>query len=234
VLGIIILALGVVALLNGLNITDLSLGKVIADYWPLLLIAWGIGFLMERTGPGGRVIGAIVFLLGIGFLGRNLGWFDFDPRYAWNLFWPLVLILLGVSFLFGFHRHDGRSTTAIMGGIERKDTWNLESASFLAFMGGIHLDMRQAIIPDQVITINVTTFMGGVDIVVPSDLAVVCEGSAVLGGVDFFGKGSGGIVGGLRAEQGDIKGKKVLRINCFSALGGVNVKAAAMGEKINW
>ncbi len=234
VLGIIILVLGIIALLNGLNITDLSLEKVIADFWPLLLIAWGVGFLMEQTGPGGKVIGGIVFLLGIGFLGGNLDWFVFDFSYAWRLFWPLVLILLGISFLLGWHRHDGRATTAIMGGIERKVTWNLENASYLAFMGGIHLDMRQAIIPDQTTTINVTTFMGGVDIVVPPDLAVVCEGTAVLGGVDFFGRGSGGIVGGLRAEQGDIKGEKVLRINCFAALGGINVKMAAIGERIDW
>lgn len=233
IIGIIIVVFGVIALLNGLNITDVSPWRLITDFWPLLLIGWGVGFIMERNGYGGKVIGSIVFLLGLGFLGRNLGWFPFDFSYVWKLFWPLVLILLGVSFLFGYRNGGGRSNFAIMGGIERKDTWNLENGSFLAFMGGIHLDLRKAEIPEQVTSINITTFMGGGEIVVPPDLAVVCEGTAVLGGMDFFRKNSGGIIGSLRAEQGDIKQKKVVRISGFSMMGGLTVRTANIGEKVN-
>lgn len=230
VLGIIILAFGVLALLHGLKITDISLGKLIADYWPLLLIAWGAGFLCERTGTGGKVVGSLVFLLGIGFLGNNLGWFTFN---VWQVFWPVLLILLGISFLFGFRNGGSRSNLAIMSGVERKNIWDLESGSYLAFMGGIDLDLRRANIPEETIHLNLNAFMGGINIVVPPDLAVACEGTAMLGGVEFFHKNSGGIISNLHEQQGDVKGKQVVRISGFAMMGGITVMTATAGEKVD-
>lgn len=44
-------------------------------------------------------IGVIILLLGFFFLARNLGWI---PHY-WHFgqFWPLILIAVGIWFLFG-------------------------------------------------------------------------------------------------------------------------------------
>jgi predicted membrane protein len=229
-IGIIILAFGVITLLNGLNFTNVGFWDLLGKYWPLLLIAWGAGFLAERTGTGGKVLGSFVFLLGLGFLGNNLSWFSVNIG---GLIWPTILILIGISFLFGFH-NGGRSNVAIMSGVERKDTWDLKNGSYLAFMGGIDLDLRQAQIPEGTIHMNVTAFMGGVNIIVPPELAVDCEGTAVLGGVEFFKKNSGGIIASLHESQGDVKGAKVVRISCFAAMGGITVKSAAMGERVDW
>ena len=74
--------------------------------------------------------------------------------------------------------------------------------------------------------------MGGVDIIVPPDLPVVCEGTSILGGVELLGKSNGGILANLRAEQGDIKGPKLLRINSLAIMGGVEVKAVPRGAAI--
>lgn len=219
------------ALLNGLGYTNLSFGEMIAKYWPLLLIGWGVGLMLERTGSSGKVFGAFVILIGLAFMGNGFGWFAFSFHLFWRLLWPALLILLGVRFLLG-NRDGGRTNFAFMGGIDRKDTWQMENGSYWAFMGAIDLDLRQAVIPDKTTHLSVTAMMGGVTIIVPPDLRVVCEGTSLLGGVQFFDKSNGGIIANLHAEQGDPQNQKQIRINGLSLMGGIEVKVAAPGERL--
>ncbi|MCL6588784.1 MAG: cell wall-active antibiotics response protein [Firmicutes bacterium] len=228
--GIIIIVFGVIALLNGLGYTQLSFWEIIATYWPLLLIGWGVGFMLERSGASGKVLGAIVILIGLGLMGNNFGWFTFN---FWQLLWPVFLIFLGIRFLMG-NRDGGRTNFAFMGGIDRKDAWQMDNGSYWAFMGGIELDLRQAVIPHKTTYLSVTAIMGGVEIIVPPELRVVCEGTSMLGGVQFFDKSNGGIIANLYAEQGDPQDQKQIRINCLVLMGGVEVKAAAPGEKVRF
>jgi predicted membrane protein len=230
VLGIIIIVFGALALLNGLGYTQLSFGEMIGKYWPLLLIGWGVGFLLERTGSSGKIVGAIVIFIGLGFMGNGFGWFTFNFNF-WQLLWPALLILVGVRFLLG-NRYGGQTNFALMGGIHREDTWQMDNGSYWSLMGSITLDLRQAIIPEKACHLNATAIMGGVKVIVPPDLRVVCEGTSMLGGISFFDKGSGGIIGALHAEQGDPQNPKQIRINCLSLMGGVEVKAAMPGEHV--
>jgi hypothetical protein len=45
----------------------------------------------------------ILLIIGVAFLGNNLGWWPnlFAQLHIW---WPLILIALGLSGLLGFHR----------------------------------------------------------------------------------------------------------------------------------
>ena len=229
--GVVLILIGLLAILNSFQITDISFGRLVADYWPVLLILWGMEVLLEQNGSNAKIIGSIILLVGVAFLGRNLHWFYFDAAIFWRPFWPGILVLLGIRLLLG-SSFDARTNLAFMGGIERKDNWQVKNNSYWAFMGGVDLDLREAIIPDQVITFTVTALMGGVDIIVPPDLPVVCEGTSILGGVELLGKSNGGILANLRAEQGDIKGPKLLRINSLAIMGGVEVKAVPRGAAI--
>jgi Domain of unknown function (DUF5668) len=47
---------------------------------------------------GNKIAGLILVLLGVAFLAHNLGWFSFSALWK---FWPVVLIGLGASMLFG-------------------------------------------------------------------------------------------------------------------------------------
>lgn len=227
-IGIIIVVFGVITLLNGIGVKTIGFWELLGKYWPLFLIAFGTGLLVERTGNGGKVIGAFIFLLGLGFLGNNLGWFSVNIS---GLIWPSILIIIGISFLTGFQK-EGSSNIAVMSGVERKGTWEVKNGSYLALMGGIEIDLRQAQVPEGITDINVTALMGGVNIIVPPDLAVDCEGTAMLGGVEFFKKNSGGIISSLHHSQGDVKGARVIRISCFTVMGGITVKSAASWEKV--
>lgn len=226
--GLVLILIGLMAILNSFQITDISFGRLVADYWPVLLILWGLEVLLEQNGSSAKVVGSLICLIGVAFLGRNLHWFYFNPALFWRLFWPAVLILLGIRLLLG-SRFDGRTNLAFMSGIERKDNWQITNNSYWAFMGGVDIDLREAIIPEQVTTFTVTAIMGGVDIIVPPDLAVVCDGTSILGGVELLGKSNGGILATLRAEQGDIKSPKLLRISSLAIMGGVEVKSVPRG-----
>jgi uncharacterized membrane protein len=69
----------------------------------------------ERGAGDGRtasiVIGAILILIGIGFLLR-----EFIPQIDFDLFWPLVLVIVGVLVLVTALRPRGPSDTTRTGG----------------------------------------------------------------------------------------------------------------------
>ena len=50
------------------------------------------GFSMGKI-----LLGVVFLLLGLFYLGRNLGWWDFNLN--WSLLWPIILITLGISVI---------------------------------------------------------------------------------------------------------------------------------------
>ena len=88
--GLLILV-GVLALLNNLDILDL--GYVFGLFWPGILIIMGLGML--RAWP--KTFGLFLTLLGAIFFAQNL---DVLPQ-SWDLgrLWPLFLVGFGVSSL---------------------------------------------------------------------------------------------------------------------------------------
>jgi hypothetical protein len=56
----------------------------------------------------GRLIwGIIILLIGVAFLGINFGWWD---NSIWNSIfdlWPLILVIIGISIIFGENNHVG-------------------------------------------------------------------------------------------------------------------------------
>jgi predicted membrane protein len=223
--GLCVMAIGVLILLRNLHVVNISLGWVITHLWPLLLIIWGLNDIIENNHAQAKICGVIVTAIGLIFLGRNLGWFFFDWHMLWKLIVPGILILLGIAILTKSF-YGGKSHFALMSGIEMKDSWRVDKGTYWAFMGGIEQDLRMAEIPDGVTDLQYIAFMGGINVIVPPGLAVVCDGTSILGGVGFFGKENGGILANLHAEQGDIKNSpKILRIHSLTFMGGIEVKA---------
>ena len=73
--------------------------------------------------------------------------------------------------------------------------------------------------------LNLTAVMGGIDVRVPDDINVECDGTAILGGVQFFGESAGGVVSSRRfsGRQVDESKKKVV-IYCRTIMGGIEIK----------
>lgn len=85
--GLILIVVGGLFLAEELALADF--GHLIRDYWPALLILFGIAKLFGRESRGG---GLTLIAVGSWLQIANLELFGFD----WSS-WPLLLILIGVA-----------------------------------------------------------------------------------------------------------------------------------------
>lgn len=110
---------------------------------------------------------------------------------------------------------------AFMGGQVRKGHWHVpRHVKVFAIAGGVQLDLRQARFSPGVTEIDVFTFMGGVEVIVPPDVRVESMGIAVLGGFDSND-----------TDGNAVPGAPVVRINGLALMGGVEAKARQPREK---
>lgn len=228
--GLVIILFGAIALFNNLGIITVSLSWLLNLLWPLLFAAAGINWI-AHGGRGNRnrltslVNGAVLVAVGVLFFGKNAGFFNFDMINFWKGFWPTIVILIGINIMFK-HEHNLGGNIAIMGAVDKtKDVWELHSGEYTAIMGGIDLDIRKADFAEREVTLELTAIMGGITIIIPEDIAITCQGTAILGGVDLLGRRSGGIIGNADLQVGDLQNAaRVLHLNCTCIMGGIEVK----------
>ncbi|MFK7693589.1 cell wall-active antibiotics response protein LiaF [Paenibacillus sp. HJGM_3] len=104
--GLLLIGAGVVFLLNQLGIVAVDIGYVFSNYWPVILIVFGLkGILIQRRleyGWGGSYLwNLIIVVVGLVFLNNNLRWFDqigFGDIFKFLV--PVILIALGMNMLF--------------------------------------------------------------------------------------------------------------------------------------
>lgn len=89
------------------------------------------------------------------------------------------------------HRPSSTTSIAVMGGADRRGAWTPgHTHHALAVMGGAELDLRQALLGGQGLTINAVAVMGGVDIDLRgADIGaggVTIQAFALMGGVNVL------------------------------------------------
>lgn len=118
-------------------------------------------------------------------------------------------------------RPDSRWAVSIMGGLERRGTWRVpRKLRVVTCMGGAEIDLRDVVLPPGETEITVTCLMGGVEIIVPPDLAVECDGIAVMGGFEHVD----------RATAEPDPEAPLLRVRGFVMMGGVDIETRLPGE----
>jgi len=199
-LGLGVAIFGVVLMLDRLDLVDA--GSVLR-FWPLILIAIGLQqFFNPREHVGGRrvpVNGIIWMAIGTLLL---LNSFDLLHVSIWRLFWPAVLIALGVRLMMrpGLRTRyasaapdagtaassDIGTVFAVLGGTKRVAAPQpFSGAEVTTFMGGAMLDLRQALLsPGAEAVLDVFAVMGGCELLVPPHWVVSAPIVAIMGGVD--------------------------------------------------
>jgi len=108
------------------------------------------------------------------------------------------------------------TSVAIFGGAQRKGLWVVpDTYTAFAMFGGVELDLREAQLAAGEVTINAVAIFGGVDIIAPLDVQVVCDGVGIMGGFDQTGD---------HASTPPPAGAPVVRVKGVAFMGGVSVK----------
>ncbi|WP_433943921.1 cell wall-active antibiotics response protein LiaF [Paenibacillus sp. SN-8-1] len=99
--GLVLIAIGVLFLLNQLGYTEISIGYIFSTFWPVFVIIAGLTQVFSGRRYGSSAIGGlIVTIVGMYFLGRNLDLVDLSPGEFFRFFGPAALILGGLCILF--------------------------------------------------------------------------------------------------------------------------------------
>lgn len=78
-----------------------------------------------------------------------------------------------------------KASVSFLGASVRKGEWHVPNEhTSVAFMGGNQIDLRDAFFESDHIQINAYTMMGGIEILVPEGVIVVCDGIGILGGFE--------------------------------------------------
>jgi predicted membrane protein len=216
VLGLCIMAVGAVFTLENLGLIS---SRHVLRYWPVLLIVVGLAKAVHPGKRGWRGAGLLWLTAGTILLLRVLGVIQVS---LWKL-WPVLLLVIGALVVWRTLRSspplegvDSGATlqiTAVLGGMSRSsNSTSFRGGEVTAVLGGCEIDLRQARIQDGEAVIDVSAFMGGIDIRVPEEWSVITNGTPILGGFEDA----------TRPPREDT-GQRLV-ITGFAILGGVEVR----------
>ncbi|MCK5823709.1 MAG: hypothetical protein KAG95_06875, partial [Bacteroidales bacterium] len=188
VLGLIFVLIGGLFLLHNYNLVPPNVENVIFK-WEMILIVIGIYNLLTQ-----RFVSGIILLgIGVFFLLPDI---FVLPHSFKELFWPVLLIVIGLSFIL---RRKGNSSgnifnstkssvddiddISIFGGGEKYiSSQNFTGGRITAIFGGSTFILKDAKLAEGVNKIDVLTMFGGSKIIVPDDWNIKVEVVSIFGG----------------------------------------------------
>jgi hypothetical protein len=185
-IGLFVVIFGALLLLRNMGYDT---GVRFWDYWPVLLILIGLRLMLQPLENRQFITGLIFAAIGVILLLNNLEIIDF----RWSSIWPLIIILIGLSIIFNNFGRFGKRTidrnfinlSMILGGGEfRFDNKELQGGSITAIMGGGSIDLRDADISTDEITIDNFALMGSIEYKVPASWQIIINGTPILGGME--------------------------------------------------
>ena len=210
--GILIVIFGIGLLLQQFDLFDFT--TILANWWPIFFIL--VGIIQIWTNGMQAIIPALIFLI-VGIMLFIHIWIEFN---LWQILWPFLLIMFGLSIIFSrrewkqaLDEADEIHLTTFLSGIESiNGSKNLSGGSVLSVLGGIQLDLRHAQLTENGAVLNVTTILGGVELIVPEDVHVEIKGTPILGGWEN------------KTNTYGMEKNKTLYINGVALLGGIVIK----------
>lgn len=223
ILGLSMIFIGAIYSLDRLGYVDAT---TIFDYWPVILIAIGLGKIIQPGCSSSRFSGIVLISIGGLIMADRMDWMRVDAED----FFPLVLVLIGLRIAWHalmprqeMVAGDSMSTvsaTALLGGATRtNNSADFRGGDLIAVMGGSTIDLRGARIVNGPAVIDAFAFWGGIEIKVPEGWSVSLKGIPLLGGFeDNTGKNA---ASGLGVDPGP---RQELIVKGFAVMGGVEVK----------
>ncbi len=215
-IGVILIAVGIVIGLNALDITDIDI--FFDGWWTLFIIIPCLFGLFDSNDKTGNLIGLIIGVVLL-LCAQDILTF----KYVWKLILPVILIIIGLSLIFKNaiinkvkkEVKNGKSDKEICATFSSQnvdyDNEEFNGAELNAVFGGIKLDLTNAKIKDDII-IDASSIFGGITIFVPNNVIVKVTSTSIFGGVDN------------KAKKNNEKDAKTIYINTNCLFGGVEIK----------
>lgn len=194
--GLLFVIVGGGLLLDAFNVV--AFWPFVHMWWPSALMIIALWKLATRSGSflGSAILFAVGALL-------QLGKLDIIDGF-WSAFWPIVLILIGLSMIVGKkkfvrsgttqtstggeglpYEQDRLTSSALFGGSSvRVTSQKFQGGEITATFGGLEIDLRGAEIDGNLAVLRSTAIFGGIELRVPPHWAVVVKGTPILGGIE--------------------------------------------------
>ena len=219
VFGLIVLGLGLVWLMRNFGIISEAAWDVIFS-WQMLLIAIGV---INVANDSSRGVGWILIAIGGFFMVSE--YFDLDIKFR-MIFWPALLIVIGLVLIFGSHRifhrkdftisrgEDFIEEVAVFGGRERYiNSLAFRGGKIVSVFGGSKLDLTGAQLANGEAELEIVSIFGGSTLIVPTDWNVKIEVFNIFGGY------------GDKRVRGQVDFKKTLIVKGVAIFGGGEIKS---------
>jgi predicted membrane protein len=219
IFGIFFIVLGIVICLKYLGvILNIDYSVIV---WSFVCLA---GLVMVINDKKFSVFPSLLIVIGLWNTLKEANIINYS---IFHFIWPICLITIGLSLIFSNKlfskrnnlkiKNDGSTLVfnGIFSGIEQRLSTNpFKGLNATALFGGVDLDLRDVVIVDKEVVIDVSAFFGGVTIIMPDNKynVVVDDSIAMFGGVDNKYKGI--------FEEG----KNTIYVNCRAIFGGVEMK----------
>jgi lia operon protein LiaF len=93
--GILVILFGITMLLNNFKLIEVDLGHLIATFWPVIFIIWGLDLIvpaLSKQGPDGKdkksgsvVTGIILIAVGSMLISHNTGLYMLNISIIWKI-----------------------------------------------------------------------------------------------------------------------------------------------------
>jgi predicted membrane protein len=191
--GVILIVLGVILILERLNLIPESMADLLIS-WQMLLVGIGILSLIG----GNRTAGTILIIVGGTFMIPELITVPHELR---RIYWPLILVAIGVAILFRRRENspslpennqepespksnsmDTFDDFVIFGGREIfVNSQSLAGGKATSIFGGIEFDLRRANLKPGGAVIDCVSVFGGCGFKIPMDWNVRNEVTTIFG-----------------------------------------------------
>ena len=240
--GFLLILMGVAALLQGTGFYFFGLA-----FWPVVLVLLGIGLIRlaaVRWSASWLMLGLGLWVAGIGLFDIlfNAGVTALKGADITRHAWPVLLVALGVSIMFGrrarffkghcrgFHGGHGSCGHHLRVGdlYQGREPWMLDGDLDLRHsMGDAVLDLTTAEISGGEHNINVRMAIGDLLIRVPDHVSALLDASVAIGSLQVLDEQRSGIGGlSLRREISIEGAAAVLNIKAGLGIGELNIVRA--------
>lgn len=213
----IIIAIGIVLILENIGIATLNINNAWLYIYPALFIVFGLKWMIDKLRYKGGSLTFGSFFLIFGML-LMLGRFEIISFVFKDVFklWPLLIIYFGFMFI-GFskgptiyvntgdkgkkNKREWSNTFSIGSHEYNEPNWKVKPMDVSNLAGDFYFDFTKAFIPETEIPISISSLAGDVNILVPENVDMRVYASTKAGDIAVVGQKVDGINRSLSYES---------------------------------